>query len=126
MAQIEVITGVERRRHWSEAEKRLIVAAAFAPGAVVTAVARRADISTALIYRWRRQLEDATRGFAEVVVAPISPPLSLGSHSTPSDRPTDSAQLVIEVAIDGNAQVRISALASPDLATAVIKALVGR
>jgi transposase len=35
MAQVEVITGPERRRRWSEDQKREIVAASFAPGAVV-------------------------------------------------------------------------------------------
>ena len=33
-AQVEVITSVQRRRHWSRAEKERIVAAAMEPGAV--------------------------------------------------------------------------------------------
>ena len=45
MARVEVITGPERRRRWSEEQKRAIVAESFAPGAVVSDVARRADIS---------------------------------------------------------------------------------
>ena len=44
MARFEVITGPERRRRWSEEQKRAIVAESLAPGAVVTEVARRADI----------------------------------------------------------------------------------
>ncbi|MTJ82840.1 MAG: transposase [Telmatospirillum sp.] len=32
MAQVHVITGVERRRRWSDDQKRAIVAAAFSPG----------------------------------------------------------------------------------------------
>jgi len=39
MARVEVITGPERRRRWSDEEKRAIVAASFAPGAVVRDVA---------------------------------------------------------------------------------------
>lgn len=38
MGQIQVINGVERRRRWSDDQKRAIVAAEFAPGAVVTEV----------------------------------------------------------------------------------------
>lgn len=38
MAQVHVITGVERRRRWSPDQKRTLVAAAFAPGAVVAEV----------------------------------------------------------------------------------------
>ncbi len=53
MGQIQVITGMERRRRWSDEQKRAIVAAAFAPGAVVSEVARRADIYANQIYRWR-------------------------------------------------------------------------
>jgi transposase len=36
-------------------EKLAILKEAFAPGAVVTDVARRWEVSTALIYSWRRQ-----------------------------------------------------------------------
>jgi len=115
MGQVQVITGVERRRRWSEAEKRAVVAAAFAPGAIVTAVARRADVSTALIYRWRREIEEASRGFAEVVVSSVE-----------AVAPTERREPVIELVIGGNAEVRILASAPPDLAAAVIKALASR
>jgi transposase len=53
MARVEVITGRERRRRWTEDQKRAIVAESFAPGAMVSDVARRADISSGQIYRWR-------------------------------------------------------------------------
>jgi hypothetical protein len=39
-AQVEVITSVQRRRHWSRAEKERIVAAELEPGAVASEVAR--------------------------------------------------------------------------------------
>src|SRR5512134_1580731 len=51
MAQVHVLTGPERRRRWSEEQKRALVAAAFAPGAVVSDVARQADVCSSLIYR---------------------------------------------------------------------------
>ena len=44
MARLEVITSPERRRRWSAEQKRAIVAESLAPGAVVTEIARRADI----------------------------------------------------------------------------------
>jgi len=62
MAQVEVITGPERRRRWSENQKRAIVAASFAPGAVVCDVARRAEVSPGQIYRWRQELRAAGCG----------------------------------------------------------------
>ena len=45
MARVQVITGVKPQRHWGQEQKRALVAAAFAPGAVVSEVARRADLS---------------------------------------------------------------------------------
>src|SRR5215471_57311 len=47
----------ERRRRWSVEQKQAIVAAAFRPSAVVRNVARQADVTSSLIYRWRRDLE---------------------------------------------------------------------
>src|SRR5438445_13844155 len=70
MASVEVLGGPERRRRWSVEQKQAIVAAAFGPGAVVRDVARRADVTASLIYRWRRALRAAANGFAQVVVAP--------------------------------------------------------
>jgi transposase len=54
MGQITVFSGAERRRRWSTDEKRTLVAAAFAPGAIVSDVARAADLRANQIYRWRR------------------------------------------------------------------------
>ncbi len=66
MSRVELISGPERRRRWSEEQKRAIVAEAFALGASASAVARRTDIGTGQIYRWRRELRGAVAGFAEV------------------------------------------------------------
>lgn len=111
MAQVHVITGVERRRRWSDEQKRAIVAAAFSPGAVVTDVARQADVSGSLIYRWRRELAAERVGFAEVVMLP--------------DR-TAPTTTVIEVELADRARIRIPASIPPELAAAVVKALVQR
>jgi len=73
MAQMTVISGVERRRQWSDDQKRVFVEAAIAPGASVAAIARDADVASSSIYRWRRELcgkAMVPRGFAEVTVHP--------------------------------------------------------
>src|SRR5262249_44870483 len=72
MRRVEVISGPERRRRGSEEQKRAIVAEAFAPGALVSAGARRVDVVPGQIYRWRRELCGAAVGFTEVVVSPSS------------------------------------------------------
>lgn len=114
MSQNQIITGVDRRRRWSDEQKQAILAAAFAPGAVVSAVARQVDVNSGQIYRWRRELRAGSPGFAEVVVSP---------GSVPADR---SAASVIDVELDGGARVRLPASISPELATAVLAALVRR
>jgi transposase-like protein len=58
-----------RRRRWSEELKQALVAAAFAPRAVVAEVADRADVCPGQIYRWRQELGDAGADFAAVVAA---------------------------------------------------------
>jgi hypothetical protein len=66
---MEIIAGPGRRRSWSEEQKRAIVAAAFAPGAIVADVARRAAVCAGQIYRWRQELHHAGSGFSQVVIA---------------------------------------------------------
>lgn len=114
MAQIHVLTGPERRRHWSLEQKRAIVAAAFTPGAIVADVARRADVCAGQIYRWRQDLRGHAQEFAEVMMVPVA------------DQPAVHSEAVIEVRLASGAGVRIPATATPDLAVAIIKALSGR
>ena len=51
MASVEVLTGPERRRRWSNEQKQAIIAAAFKPGAVVRDVARQAGVTQPSIHR---------------------------------------------------------------------------
>jgi transposase len=55
MTQMTIMTGEDRRRKWSHEERARILAAAFAPGAVVAKVARQFDVASSLIYTWRRE-----------------------------------------------------------------------
>ena len=49
MSQITLLSGPERRRRWSDADKLRIVEAAFAPGACVADVARRFEVSDLVV-----------------------------------------------------------------------------
>jgi transposase len=51
----EIISMVERRRHWPTEEKLRIMEAALAPGAVIAAVADRNGVCRSLLYTWLRQ-----------------------------------------------------------------------
>src|SRR5205814_8806148 len=48
--------GLTKRRQYSEALKRQMVAETQAPGASVSIVARRHDVNSNQLFRWRRQL----------------------------------------------------------------------
>ena len=113
MARVEVITGPQRRRRWSAEQKRTIVAESLAPGAVVTEIARRADIGPGQIYRWRRQL-GAGKRFAQVVIVAVG------------DDAQCAAAPAIEIELAGKARMRIPASIPAGLAAAVVKALSGR
>jgi transposase len=52
---VTVLSGPERRRRWTSAEKLRIVEECLAPEAVVAEVARRHDIHPNQLHAWRRQ-----------------------------------------------------------------------
>ncbi|MDD3677391.1 IS66-like element accessory protein TnpA [Thauera propionica] len=121
MGQITVYSGPERRRRWSEDERRLILTEAFSPGACVAEVARRHDVSTALVYTWRRKLLEAAAepnvsvghdpGFAEARIGGDGEGMS-------ADR---APAMIIDLA--RGKRVSIFASASPALVGAALKAL---
>jgi transposase len=117
MARVEVITGRERRRRWSEEEKRVIVAASFAPGAVVSEVARRADVVPGQIYRWRKELRVVADGFAQVLIAPPDTRSATASGHAACGEPA------IEVEFAGKVRIRIPGAVPAELAAAVVKVL---
>jgi|TARA_A100001391_G_C5067488_1_gene277517 transposase len=52
----EVMTGVERRRRWSDQEKLSILWEVGVDGETVASVARRHDVSRQQIYQWRTEM----------------------------------------------------------------------
>jgi transposase len=112
MSQVTVLTGPERRRRWSEEDQCRILAAAFAPGTTVAAVARQYDVATSLIYKWRRTARARQVGFAEVVVVPNEP---VAASAVPPS--------MVELEITGKVRLRIPPTTPPPLAAAIVKAL---
>src|ERR1700736_4610227 len=113
MGQISVLTGPERRRRWSEGEWQRIVAQGFAPGACVAQVARDHDISTGLIYTWRRRLRQdvADQGLVEAAM-----------EAEPIKEAAPSGEVIV-VELTGSGRIRICGSAPPLLVSAVLKAL---
>jgi len=88
--RVEVITGRQRRRRWTAAEKTRIVAESLEAGTNISDVARRYDVARGLLTVWRRQLssigvsQEPRQGFAAVRVdAETSAPDDSGSSLEP-------------------------------------------
>ena len=114
MSQTSIITGPERRRNWSDKQKLELLAEAFGPGGNVADVARRADICTSLLYRWRQLMRSASAptGFVRAV---LNEDMGL-----PPPAPSEAAICVV---LAGRVTVTISRDASPALVAAALGAL---
>ena len=116
MAQITLLTGPERRRRWSDEERERILAAAFAPGAIVANISRQFEVSTSLIYKWREQALAAGQfgsAFAPAILAGEPMPVKASAP--------EPAAILIELA--NGSRVKINPHASPEMVTAALRAL---
>ncbi len=88
----QLVTGLERRRRWSPQEKSEILAESFAPGANVSEVARRRDVSLGLLHQWRRAARGgearSDQSFVPVVRA-----------EAPASSPAASIEVVLGAAV---------------------------
>ncbi len=110
---VEIITGRERRRRWSVADKLRIVAETQEPGALVRAVAACHGVCESLVFTWRRQVRDGVLSapeeppFLPVHVRelrePLAPEPSMVSTPAPSRRPLG----LIEIELDSGQRVRV-------------------
>jgi transposase len=71
--RLEVITGVGRRRRWSEEDKARIVAESLDPATTASAVARRHGLHASQLFVWRQQLQRsaATAALGEQEFMPV-------------------------------------------------------
>jgi transposase len=111
-----LLTGPERRRRWHEEDRCRILAAAFSSGAVVADVARRFDVATSLIYKWRRAYLTPS-GFAPAVVVD-TPALSAPEAMIPEPQ---GPSILVE--LSNGTRVSVSATAPASLVTAALRAL---
>ena len=116
--RVDIRTGVGRRRRWTRDEKARIVAETLVPGASVSAVARRHDLSPQHLFTWRRMAraghlassgDDADLAFVPVVSAPVT--------AAPAPR-----GMPVEIAVDG-VVVRAHPGVDPLFLRAIVQAL---
>jgi transposase len=116
--RVEVVGRVSGRRSWSDAEKLEILAEAFRPGVRVRDVIARREVSSSLIYTWRKQARLGKLGgvapalptFAEVRVAEVTAPASQPGACAPGliciDLP-GGVRVSVDGSVDAGALARV-------------------
>src|SRR5437879_10974629 len=84
--RIEIRSGVGRRRRWSDEERGRIVAESFAPGAVVSEVARRHEISPQHLFSWRKAARNGRLALPADEAA-MFVPVMMAAQKPPATRP---------------------------------------
>jgi len=133
---LEIISGVERRRRWSVADKLRIVAEADEPGSKVAEVARRHEISRSILWTWRKQaragrltMSDLPAFLPVVVDAVSATDAPIAAVSAPSaaplttDAPPPPDQRMITITIANGTRLEISAALSLPALSCIIGAL---
>ena len=107
------VVGPDRRRRFDDVEKQALMMAAFAPGAKVADVARRAGVRTGVLYRWRAAQSAAMRGpgFVRAKLIDASAP------------PAVCAGPAIVVDLAGGVRVSLGAGATAEIVAIVLRAL---
>ena len=111
--RIEIFTGAGRRRIWSAEEKSRIVAESLAPGANVSALARRHGLTSSQIFRWR-QMDGAAK--------PAAPPALSFVPVVVDGKPAAMTREAIEIEFKG-VKLRIPGGTRPSTIRALLKAL---
>ena len=115
--RVEVVGRVSGRRNWSDAEKLEILADAFRPGVRVRDVLERRDLSSGLVYTWRKQARlgllagtvPALPTFAKVRVAEVAAPAPQPASPTGRiriDLP-GGVRVSVDAAVDAGALARV-------------------
>ena len=118
--RIEVLNGDERRRRWPDEVRLAIIAEALEPGAVVSHVARRHDLSPSQLFGWLKKLR------AEMA-APREPDAPMFAPAVFDARPGPMRQEVpetgsIEIVI-GRARVRVRGAVDEKVLATVLQTL---
>ena len=114
----EVIAGT--RRSWSREEKLAILAEAREAPTSVSAVARRHGLHPSLLFRWRREADEALRP-REPTFVPLALP---GPMTAPS--PAGCTAGFIEIKLAGGHRVRAEGAVDSTALRGVIEALTRR
>ena len=110
------------RRSWSRAQKLALVAEIGVGDTTLSEVARRHGIHTSLLFRWRRDLEPASRHEADGNAArpTASRPLGFVPVMLPPPMSPEPKASVIDIEIAGGRRLRVA----PDVDTTALMRIV--
>jgi transposase len=123
MSTVTVLSGPERRRRWTSAEKARIVQESLASEATVAEVARRHDIHPNLLHLWRRQARTGNLALVGSDDAPPSEVRFAAVAVTPEERVCAAPSSVIEIEFADGTRLRITGSAEAATVSALMKAL---
>ena len=133
MARVEILDGIERRRRWSDAEKRRIVEETLAPGARMAEVARRNGACRSLVFAWRRQALEPVPARPAPLFLPVeigeAAGAGLAGKQKPSRRPRAAGKApsgLIEIELRGGHRIRVDARVDSGALGRVLDALARR
>ena len=106
--RMEVVGRVSGRRRWSDEEKLEILAEAFRPGVRVCDVIARREVSSSLIYTWRKQLREGK--LAGVMPSlPVFAEVRVAEPVVPAPEPAPCPPGVIHIELPGGVRVSVDA-----------------
>ena len=116
--RVEVVGRLSGRRNWSDAEKLEVLAEAFRPGVRVRDVLQRRDLSSGLVYTWRKQARlgklgggaPALPAFAEVRMTEVettSPALPASAPGLICIDLPGGVRVSVDAAVDADALARV-------------------
>jgi transposase len=118
--RIDIQVGPGHRRRWSDEAKGRIVAESFAPGAVVSEVARRHDICPQHLFVWRKAARAGVLSLP-AEAAPLFVPVVTDSRGKGGTTAADGPGVItIEI---GGAMVRVARGADPAWLRDVLRAV---
>ena len=132
MVHVEILGGSERRRRWSQSEKRRIVEESFESGSRVVDVSRRNKVAASLVFAWRRQAREALPAmpplFVPVAIAgPAPSPAPEVSAGEPERaRRAGAGRGLIEIELRDGHRIRVDARVDGDALGRVLDALARR
>ena len=96
-SRVDISVGVGRRRRWMAQEKGRVVAESYAPGAIVSEVARRNEMSPQHLFGWRKAAREG-RLALPADEAPLFVPIVVASQKTGVSPKSAAPSITIEIA----------------------------